>query len=534
MTAARDEEPEQTLDAVVAERLVRLRLLLAGALAAATDQTPTGRHVSVVFLDGVTELALHLAADEVGINVTPRQGLEDIYAALANELGSAWDGKSWKGVRELHRARNNLQHHGILPDAQHLPLWAAEADRFVHSLVAVAFDADLTVVRAADAVADQGLREQLAQAEAAIDAGDFAGAVQRAKGALDAARARFGGVGATSRLSHNPFDEFRQIDRALGSLGEFVNVAYFATDPADWLWLQRIENLSRAQPVGRLDAERALSFAVGWILRFEAFQSRLPRREEVPPYVEPSLDEDYFQPQIVGAEVRHENDFRPTVEVVLTLDQTPPEWLDNLRSGIQEGQDIGEIPPGVWARRANGTVVMHVPEQTDASQIRALAEKIIQYTHLVYEAQRQARRDRRTAERALAERVRAALRDDPRVTEVRAEYWAKDRNPMIRLTIDDPDANHLNPYAVEEALNLRRPPGSNLHIGFRNGVFSFGEDQFQPGEALEVFDASVAEAKQRAAEQAREKEAAEAKHQQVLDAAKAAFADLAPPPPGGD
>src|SRR3954469_18695311 len=100
-------EMSQPLDAVVAERLMRLRLLLSGALAAATDQTPAGRHVSVIFLDGVTELALHLAADEVGINVTPRQGLEDVYALVAAELGSAWDRKSWKGVREMHRARNN-------------------------------------------------------------------------------------------------------------------------------------------------------------------------------------------------------------------------------------------------------------------------------------------------------------------------------------------------------------------------------------------------------------------------------------------
>lgn len=523
----------QTLDAVVAERLVRLRLLLAGALAAATDQTPTGRHVSVVFLDGVTELALHLAADEVGINVTPRQGLEDIYALLAGELGSAWDRKSWKGVREMHRARNNLQHHGVLPDAQHLPLWAAEADRFVHSLVAAAFDADLMAVRAADAVEDQKLREQLAQAEAAIDAEDFAGAVQKAKAALDAALDRFrsvSGGSSTSLFPHDTFDEFRKIDRALGALEEFVDVAYLATDPADWLWLQRTEGLSRSQPVDRPDAERAISFALGWILRFEAFQSRLPQREKNP-FVEPSLDETYLQPQIVAAEVRQEDDFGLRVSVVLTLDQTPPNWLDNLHSGIREGQDTGEIPMHSWAHREDGAVVMRVPEQTDASQIRALADKVIQHTHLVYEAQLQARRHRRSAERELAERCRAALPDDPRVTNVRAEHWAEDRKPMIRLTIDDPDANELGPYAVEDGLNRRMPQGSNLHIGFRDGVFSFGEDQFQPGEALEVFDAAVAEAKQRAAEQASEREAAEAQHQQLLEAAKAAFADLVRPPP---
>lgn len=436
----------------------------------------------------------------------------------------------WKGVRELHRARNNLQHHGVLPDAQHLPLWTAEADRFVHSLVAAAFGADLTVVRAAHAVVDQELRERLCEAEAAIDSGDFAVAVQTAKKALDAALNRFrsvSGGSSMSRFSNDTFDEFRTIERALKALEEFVDVAYLATDPVDWLWLQRTENLSRSQPVSRPDAERAVSFALGWILRFEAFQSRLPEREEIH-YVEPSLDETYPEPQIVAAEVRQEDAFDRTISVVLALNQTPPNWLDNLHRGVRAARDAGEIATETWARREDGAVVMRVPAQVGASQIRALAEKIIQHTHLVYEAQLQARRDRRAAERELAERFRAALPDDPRVTEVRAEHWAEGRKPMIRLTIDDPDANQLGRHAVEDALNRRRPQGSDLHIGFRDGVFSFGEDQFGPGEALDVFDAAVAEAKQRAAEQARAKEAAESQHQQLLEAAKAAFADLPP------
>src|SRR4051794_39774018 len=105
------------MDAVTAERLIRLRVLLSAALAAATDQTASGRHVSVIFLDGVSEMALHLAADELGINVGPRHGLEDVYANVARQLGGSFNGKGWKGVRELHRARNQLQHHAELPDS---------------------------------------------------------------------------------------------------------------------------------------------------------------------------------------------------------------------------------------------------------------------------------------------------------------------------------------------------------------------------------------------------------------------------------
>jgi hypothetical protein len=170
-----------------------------------------------------------------------------VYANVAAELGASWDRKSWKGVRELHRARNNLQHHGVLPDAQHLPVWAAEVDRFVHSLIRAAFTVDLASVRAADAIENTDLRDKLRDAERAIDAGAFADAVQRAKQALDQAVGRFRGLSggsSTSRFSFDTFQEFQQLDRSLAAVEEFVDIAYLATDPADWLWLGRLEQLS--------------------------------------------------------------------------------------------------------------------------------------------------------------------------------------------------------------------------------------------------------------------------------------------------
>jgi hypothetical protein len=517
------------IDAVAAERLVRLRVLLAGALAAATDQTATGRHVSVIFLDGVAELSLHLAADELGVNVLPRHGLEDVYANVAGALGSAWDRKAWKGVRELHRARNNLQHHGVLPDAQHLPLWAADIDQFLHSLISAAYGSDLGSVRAADAVEDAELREKLTDAEQAIDIEDFTGALGHARRSLGVAVGRFRGLtggSSASRFSFGTFDELRTLDRALGAVEGFVDIAYLATDPAEWLWLERIHGLSRSQPIAREDAQRAYSFALAWILRFEAFEARLPRRVE-PDFVEASLDEDYSMPTIVSAEVREEGDIETSVLIRVGLGQTPPNWLANLHSGIRSAQESGEAPTGTWARGEGRAIVVRLPEELDGDQIRPLVHAVIAHTHLVYEGQLQARRDKKAAEEGLAARYADVLLADARVKAVQAEQWAEGRSPVVRVTLQDSGAQSLNQYQIEAVLNERRPVQTHLHIGFRDGVFSFGEDQYTPDEALAAFDAAVSDAKNRASKlDAREQEADE-RRRRLLESALAAFADVA-------
>jgi hypothetical protein len=140
-----------------------------------------------------------------------------------------------------------------------------------------------------------------------------------------------------------------------------------------------------------------------------------------------------------------------------------------------------------------------------------------------------AHRDKRDAEEALAARYAEVLRQDPRVTGVRVDHWAAESPPILRVTIDDPELREVSPHLIEEALNRNRPAQSRLHIGFRDGVLSFGEDQYAPDQALAAFDTAVANAKARASDLEAARQEAEATQQRLLQEARAAFADLPVP-----
>lgn len=235
-------------------------------------------------------------------------------------------------------------------------------------------------------------------------------------------------------------------------------------------------------------------------------------------------------PTIVSAEVREEGDIETSVLIRVGLDQTPPNWLANLHSGIQSAQEAGEAPTGTWARGEGRTIVVRLPEELDGDQIRPLVHAVIAHTHLVYEGQLQARRDKKAAEEGLAARYADVLLADARVKAVQAEQaeqWAEGRSPVVRVTLQDSGAQSLNQYLIEAVLNERRPVQTRLHIGFQDGVFSFGEDQYTPDEALAAFDVAVSDAKDRASKlDAREQEVDE-RRRRLLESALAAFADVA-------
>jgi len=181
------------LEATTAERLVRLRLMLASAVSAASDTTQGGRHAAVIALDGVVELALGLAFHHRNLSVK-RDGFHEHKTALREDLAGTWTPRGEQGVNELHRARNSA-HHGLLPAAHHIPTWTANVEQFVGSLVGAAFirqtlndsaiqqtrdefgfpleAAEAALVRRRDATAEAG--EDTQTAEAARAPADYSG-----------------------------------------------------------------------------------------------------------------------------------------------------------------------------------------------------------------------------------------------------------------------------------------------------------------------------------------------------------------------
>jgi len=129
------------LDAGTLERLVYLRLMLREAQNRAQDRTHAGRHSAAIQLDGVCEHAMMLAVGH--LQETPGRSFHANYDVLRRTLGSAWTADGWSGVNRLDGTRTEAQHRGTVPDQAEFTRWSADAERFVSSLVAEAFDVDL-------------------------------------------------------------------------------------------------------------------------------------------------------------------------------------------------------------------------------------------------------------------------------------------------------------------------------------------------------------------------------------------------------
>lgn len=339
------------------ERLVDLRFLLEIALQQARDATAVGRHAATILLDGVNELALALAVSNKVDRVPP--GFWELMKKAHSAYQTSWDAPGRKGVEELHRARNLVQHHGVSSDPANLARWAADTERFVRSLVDAAFEVELRNVVRADAVIDPEIRSHLRAAEEALSASDGA---ETLKSALEALRI------ATSRWRSQWEDadptQFRstlggglQDDGARGQLQRltlYTEVLPFSLDLGEFVWLRSLERATNADvPVDARDAERALSFVLAWILRWEAFwfsytEQRIRRwRESLHP---PITGEDQ-PPQVIKTDVEYgwfEQGDAPRFVVHLLVANPPiddaEKWSLTLKAALKEE----------WSRAVDG------------------------------------------------------------------------------------------------------------------------------------------------------------------------------------
>src|SRR5690242_21139650 len=109
--------PLALLDLATVSSLVRLRLMLDDALRRVQDASETGRHLSVVALDGAVEHALWLACGHLGTQpkeqATFEQLREKLSGALAAQGRAPWRPAGTPRVLQLRRARNLAQHTAV-------------------------------------------------------------------------------------------------------------------------------------------------------------------------------------------------------------------------------------------------------------------------------------------------------------------------------------------------------------------------------------------------------------------------------------
>jgi hypothetical protein len=96
------------MDAGPRGRLVELRHILRQAQDRAGDRSTVGRHTALVLLDGACELAMGLAAAELGLK---RPGtFHATFKSLTDDLNDRWVVSGWAGVDRMHGQRNEAQH----------------------------------------------------------------------------------------------------------------------------------------------------------------------------------------------------------------------------------------------------------------------------------------------------------------------------------------------------------------------------------------------------------------------------------------
>lgn len=269
----------RTPDAGTLERLVYLRIMLREAQQRAQDRTHTGRHLAAIQLDGACEHAMMLAVGE--LQQTPAWKFHQNFELLRKSLGDKWQPDGWSGVNRLHGTRTEAQHRGTVPDAAEFSRWSADAERFINSLIAAVFSVDLQTVTTAQAVETASVRTHLMRAEAELREDDFNGSYRSSAEALAEARRlwdaeRLDALGtAPSRPPLGQDLAPADLRQVTGRMEDLAAIQPFAPDLGEYVWLRSLKPVNWEHvPIARDEAERALSFVVGWVLRWEAFSHR--------------------------------------------------------------------------------------------------------------------------------------------------------------------------------------------------------------------------------------------------------------------
>lgn len=387
-----------TLDDSVAERLVLLRTLFESARERARDTTDVGRHTSLILLDGACELALRHATDQLGVAKKAQTNFEALYESLPGSvLGASGAIGGWAGVRQLHRARNDAQHAGILPDPGQVARWAGDTETFLDKLIETTFQVHLTEVHRADALSNPVLRELFERAEVALETGDATDAVDKGLEAFSVARSHWKlhrqslGLASPGTGLMGAFSD-TVVEQSVQQLDDFVEVQPFALDMGEYLWLCDVAR--RPGPPPDLDeARRVLVFVFAWILRWETFAARYDAnavktwRSQVRP---PTTSQPELGPRLdvtprIDVTGQISPDARPFITVTLQVLDAPAQdfelWLADVQSELVEAwrsAQPGETYVLPTADRAGRIAFPSTHPEVDAQAVVAIARRAIE------------------------------------------------------------------------------------------------------------------------------------------------------------
>jgi hypothetical protein len=518
-------------------------MLLTQAQVRLGDNSELGRHLSVVGLDGVAELAIGLCLSNEGLDPPQyREGLPRALDRMVDHLGEGVQIEGVQGFKQLHRARNAVQHEGVLPDAEQIPDWYPEVEKLVRSLVAASFGVELSEVASADGVDDDERRELLKRAERALDDGDADTSFDASWDALSNAREEWQGRGGTWLSVRSPSGSLagsifagvpspplpssrtfeNDVRRAIANLNERLELSTFTAELDEWAWLRDRRQDDRV-PVTAEEAKRAFVFVLSWVLRMEAHIKTYPsdraerwkQEQDAPRTGLPG------GPHIRSMEASRPESFRPNRQrFVIQLTDLPEEHSE-------------DGPDAIWAFReaagklgyasmsepiqlhlgTRGQLHVDVERGTEPEKIWVAVNKLIQEAPKELEAFAENQKREIREDRAAVERYQADLSEVPfEIESVEVmRPWGSTAPRGIHLEIgglDREDTEWLN-WALEQTIEGHLPEPREPGNPFRS--FGGAEVTFPDGWPAEKvaswIEAALDLARERASERASEEKA---------------------------
>jgi hypothetical protein len=290
-----------------------------------------------------------------------------------------------RSVIELHAARNQAQHMGLLPDPELIAGWSVDADAFIHELIDAALDEQLDEVLLAQAIRDEELRGLLSEAERQLNAGDPRTAFRYADEALHRARLRWlEQRGAARQGDRHLFHGDTPIGLPeAGQPADQLEVQVFAADMSRYTQLltTRHHLQSGGPELDETEVRSALLFVFDWILRWEVFDAGYPAER----YAEywrsvrtPQLDDGgppriawHIASYLVETGAGQEDEYEMLLQLANLPERQDGYWGIDFSGALQAAAD--ELPgaPQItfFAIDPHGTLRVRVPVSADPDHL---------------------------------------------------------------------------------------------------------------------------------------------------------------------
>lgn len=177
----------------ILRRLVYVKRLYLHGLEHAGNATQTDLALSVLNFDNAIEMLFHIIIEFIGLT-TRKEGFHrlfnDVKTHLKKQQPHVEFGKLLheKEVKALHSARNNVQHHGLIPSQDDILRFQALTETVITSLVREVFEIDLKDISTGWLIRDQLVRQLYMGAEDAYLSRDYIKALTLCIAAFETAK----------------------------------------------------------------------------------------------------------------------------------------------------------------------------------------------------------------------------------------------------------------------------------------------------------------------------------------------------------